>query len=114
MLLNQILKCKLHHARVTFCDREYPGSIAIDSAFMDAAGILDGELLHIWAVDHMSRIQTYAIRSDIKGAIGLNGGAANFFNVGDRLVIAAFAMTDQPIEPKILVLDAENNVVSCT
>ena len=112
MILKQILKSKLHHARVTFCDREYPGSIAIDSDIMDQAGLDDGELVHIWAVDHTSRIQTYVIRSDVKGTIGLNGGAANFFTVGDRLVIAAFALTDEAIEPKILMLDENNGIRS--
>lgn len=43
--------------------------------------------------------------------IGLNGGAAHFFEKGDRLVICAFAWTDEVIEPTILLLDKNNEVV---
>ena len=110
MQLLQLLKCKLHHARVTYANPDYVGSIEIDGRLMDRIGLQDGELVHVWAVDHTSRITTYAF-SGPPGVIGLNGGAAHFFKAGDRLVIAAFALTDEKIEPKMLLLDEDNNVV---
>lgn len=110
MRLSQFLKAKLHHARVTYSNAEYVGSIEIGEDLMERVGIEDGELVHIWAVDHTARIQTYAFAGP-KGVVGLNGGAAHFFKPGDRLVIAAFDLADAPIIPKIVLLNEDNEVV---
>ncbi len=110
MRLSQFLKAKLHHARVTYANPEYVGSIEIGAELMEAIGLQDGELVHIWAVDHMARIQTYAFAGP-KGSIGLNGGAAHFFQEGDRLVIAAFDLSDEPIVPKVVLLNEENEII---
>jgi aspartate 1-decarboxylase len=110
MRLSQFLKAKLHHARVTYSNAEYVGSIEIGEDLMERVGLEDGELVHIWAVDHTARIQTYAFAGP-KGVVGLNGGAAHFFKPGDRLVIAAFDLADAPIIPKIVLLNEDNEVV---
>lgn len=110
MRQNQLLKAKLHHAHVTYANPDYVGSIEIDAELMKRVGIEDGELVHVWAVDHTARIQTYAF-SGPTGIIGLNGGAAHHFNAGDRIVIAAFTLTDEPVEPKVVLLNHENHVV---
>jgi len=110
MRLSQLLKCKLHHARVTYANPEYVGSIEIDHDLMKHVGLRDGELVHVWAVDHTSRIQTYAFAGP-SGVIGLNGGAAHFFKEGDRVIIAAFDLTDEPIIPKMLLLNESNQVI---
>ncbi|KAA0239690.1 MAG: aspartate 1-decarboxylase [Armatimonadetes bacterium] len=110
MRLLQLLKAKLHHAHVTYANPEYVGSIEIDGELMKRAGLLDGELVQIWAVDRPARLSTYAFAGP-RGVIGLNGGAAHFFEKGDRLVICAFAWTDEVIEPTILLLDKNNEVV---
>lgn len=110
MVLRQLLKSKLHHARITYANPEYVGSVEVDGSLLRRVGIEDGELVHVWAVDHESRIQTYAF-SGPSGVVGLNGGAANLFKPGDKVIIAAFAVTDEPIEPKAVLLDEENRVV---
>lgn len=110
MRLSQLLKAKLHHARVTYANPEYVGSIQIGCDLMEHIGLMDGELVHVWAVDHTSRIQTYAFAGP-PGVIGLNGGAAHFFKAGDRVVIAAFDLSDGPIEPKMVLLDENNKIV---
>ena len=110
MRLNQLLKAKLHHARVTYANPDYVGSIEVDGDLLKQAGIEDGELVHIWAVDHTSRIITYAF-SGPSGTVGINGGAAHFFKEGDRIIIAAFTLSDEPVEPKILLLDENNRYV---
>lgn len=109
MRLNNLLKSKLHHARITYANPDYIGSIEIDGDILKAAGILDGELVHIWAVDHTARITTYAF-SGPKGVVGLNGGAAYHFKTHDRVIIAAFTLTDEPITPKILLLNDQNQI----
>ena len=110
MRLSQLLKAKIHHARITYANPDYVGSIQVSCDLMDAVGLQDGELVHIWAVDHMARIETYVFAGP-PGVIGMNGGAAHFFNKGDRVIIAAFDLSDQPIEPKIVLVDDDNRVV---
>ena len=110
MRLSQLLKAKLHHARITYANPDYVGSIEIGADLMDRAGLKDGELVHIWSVDGTARIQTYAF-SGPHGAIGINGGAAHFFTTGERVIIAAFDLTDEPIVPTILLLNDSNEVV---
>ncbi len=110
MRLSQLLKAKLHHARVTYANPEYVGSIEIGHELMAHAGILDGELVHIWAVDHDARIVTYAF-SGPRGAMGINGGAARLFKPGDRLIVAAFDLSDEPIVPKVVLLNESNEIV---
>lgn len=109
MRLNQLLKSKLHHATVTYANPDYVGSIEIDANLMDRVGIMDGELVHVWAVDHTSRIQTYAFAGP-RGVVGINGGAAHHFRPGDKVVIAAFTLSDEPVDPQ-MVLCGENNEV---
>lgn len=110
MRLHQVLTAKLHHARVTYANPNYVGSIEIGAELMEQAGIMDGEMVQIWAVDHKSRIETYAF-SGPEGSIGLNGGAAQFFKPGDRIIVAAFVLSDEPVRPKVLLLDERNKVV---
>jgi aspartate 1-decarboxylase len=110
MRLSQLLKAKLHHARVTYANPDYVGSIEVCRDLMERVGLQDGELVHVWAVDHTSRIQTYVFAGP-RGVVGLNGGAAHFFKAGDRVIIAAFDLTDETILPKIVLLGEENEVV---
>jgi aspartate 1-decarboxylase len=110
MRLSQLLKAKLHHATVTYANPDYVGSIEIDGRLMERVGLIDGELVHVWAVDHDARIQTYCFAGP-RGVIGLNGGAARFFRPNDRVIIAAFDLSDEPIVPKIVLLDDSNSVV---
>lgn len=110
MRLSQLLKSKLHHARVTYANPEYVGSIEIDADLMKAVGLVDGELVHVWGVDHTSRIETYCFAGP-KGTVGLNGGAAHFFKPGDRIIVAAFALADEPITPQVVLLDDHNAIV---
>ncbi len=110
MRLRKLLKSKLHHAHISYANPDYVGSIEIDADLMKQIGIENGEFVYVWAVDHKSRIETYAF-SGPPGIIGLNGGAAHHFSAGDRVVIAAFAWTDEHIVPKVLLLDDSNKVI---
>ncbi len=110
MRFSQLLKAKLHHAHVTYANPDYVGSIEVDRRLMEQVGLMDGELVHVWGVDHTSRIITYVFAGPL-GTIGLNGGAARFFSPGDRVIIAAFDLSDEPIIPKIVLLNEKNEVV---
>ena len=87
-----LLKTKIHRATVTHAELNYEGSIAIDGLLLDASGIREFEQVHIWDVTNGARFSTYAIRADEgSGIISLNGGAARHVQIGDLIIIAAFA-----------------------
>lgn len=111
MKLLNICKSKIHRATVTSCDVDYVGSITVDEDLLDAAGIIDGELVHVWNVTNGERLETYAIPGPRgSGVVCLNGAAALRCNVGDRVIIAAFCLTDEPVHRKVVLVDDLNRV----
>ncbi len=112
MRLANLLKSKIHRARVTEVNVNYVGSITIDQALMEAAGLLEGELVHVWNVTNGDRFETYVIPGPPhSGVIGVNGAAAHRCSVGDKLIIAAFVLTDEPVEPRIVFVNEKNEVL---
>ena len=76
-MLITVLKSKIHCARVTEANLNYMGSITIDEDLMDAAGMLEGEQVHIVNNNNGERFVTYIIKGERgKGQICLNGAAA--------------------------------------
>jgi len=110
MRLIQLLKSKIHHARVTYANPDYIGSIEIDAELMERVGLNPGELVHVWDVDNGERFTTYAMPGEA-GVVGLNGGAAYKVGVGDKLIIVSFALTDEQLLPKIILTDDQNRWV---
>lgn len=96
----QILKSKIHCATVTDANLNYVGSITIDEDLMDAAGIVAGEHVYIADNNNGERLETYVIRGERgSGCICLNGAAARKVQVGDVIIIMAYA-TLTPEEAK--------------
>jgi aspartate 1-decarboxylase len=112
MRLLTLLKSKIHRATVTEVDVEYVGSIAIDRDLIERAGLLPGELVHVWNVDNGERFETYVIGAERgSGVVSINGAAARRAAVGHRVIIAAFALTDEPVVPSIVLVDERNRFV---
>lgn len=109
MKLLTILKSKIHHARVTYANADYVGSVEMDRDIMAEVGLLDGEFIYVWNVENGERFTTYAFSGD-KGTFGVNGAAAHRVKTGDRLIIAAFTFTDEEVVPKIVLLNAKNEI----
>ncbi len=108
-----MVKSKIHRATVTECDVNYVGSITIDSNLLEAVDIIDGELVHVWNVNNGERLETYVIAGERgSGVICLNGAAAHKAKVGDKVIICAFCMTDEPIERKVIIVDDNNQIIS--
>lgn len=111
MKLISVCKGKIHRATVTGCDVDYEGSITIDRDLLDAAGIVDGELVHVWNITNGERLETYAIPAERgSGTICLNGAAALKCSVGDKVIIAAFCLTDEPVERRVVLVDDNNRI----
>ncbi|KRG68932.1 aspartate 1-decarboxylase [Pseudoxanthomonas dokdonensis] len=110
-----LLKAKIHRATVTHSELNYEGSIAIDGLLLEATGIREFEQVHIWDVTNGARFSTYAIRADEgSGVISLNGGAARHVQVGDLIIIAAFASMSQAeadaFQPNLVYVDGANAI----
>jgi aspartate 1-decarboxylase len=109
MQLLTVLKGKIHRATVTEANVDYVGSITIDQDLMERAGIKKGELVHVWNVANGNRLETYVIVGQKRsGVICLNGPAAHLCKPGDKVVIAAFVITDEEIDPKVVLVDEQN------
>lgn len=110
-----LLKAKIHRATVTHSELNYEGSVAIDGLLLDASGIREFEQVHVWDITNGARFTTYAIRAEQgSGIVSLNGGAARHVQVGDLVIIAAFAQFD-PAEadrfaPDLVYVDAANRI----
>ena len=90
-MLVEMLKSKIHRARVTESDLGYEGSFTIDSEIMKKASILPYEAVEIYNVTNGSRIKTYAIEGE-KGVFCANGAAAHKIKKGDIVIICAYAL----------------------
>jgi aspartate 1-decarboxylase len=111
MKLRSIIKSKIHGAVVTGADLNYIGSIGIDSTLMRLTDIVPGERVSVWNVNNGQRIETYAIElREGSGDIILNGPAARHFHAGDKVIIAAFCLTDETITPRMIAVDERNRL----
>ena len=91
-MLIEVLKSKIHRVTVTEADLDYIGSITIDEALMEAAGIIENEKVEIYNITNGERLATYAIRGERgSGVIGINGAAAHKVPVGSLIIIASYA-----------------------
>lgn len=113
-MLIQVLKSKIHRVTVTEANLDYIGSITIDSALMEAAGIIPGERVFIVDNNNGERFDTYAIPGPANsGVICLNGAAARRVHRGDIVIIMAYALVDPEeggaMKPKLVFPDTQTN-----
>jgi aspartate 1-decarboxylase len=112
MRLLTVLKSKIHRATVTEANVDYVGSITIDRDLIDRSGLLVNELVHVWNVDNGERFETYVLEGPRgSGIICVNGAAAHRVEVGHRVIVTAFALTDEPVEPTAILVDEQNRYV---
>ena len=91
----EVLKSKLHCVTFTEANLNYMGSITIDEDLMDAAGLIAGEKVQIVDNNNGERLETYIIKGERgSGCICLNGAAARKVQVGDTVIIIAYAIMD--------------------
>jgi aspartate 1-decarboxylase len=108
-----LLKGKIHRATVTQCDLHYEGSISVDAALMERAGILDHEQVDVLNINNGQRFTTYAIPAPAgSGVIGVNGAAARLAQKGDLVIIVAYARMAEAEakawQPRVVVVDGAN------
>ncbi|MEP6734310.1 MAG: aspartate 1-decarboxylase [Chryseolinea sp.] len=88
----EILKSKIHRAKITQAELHYVGSITIDQDLMDAANIIEGEKVSVVNVNNGERLETYVIKGERNsGMVCLNGPAARKAQAGDIVIIISYA-----------------------
>ena len=110
-----MLKGKIHRAVVKQADLNYVGSITVDTELLEAAGIMEYELVQIVDVENGNRFETYTIAGEAgSGMICLNGAAARQVQVGDHIIIMCYAqMTPEEAKehkPYVVFVDDKNQV----
>jgi aspartate 1-decarboxylase len=104
-----MLKSKIHRATVTEADVNYVGSITIDRDLIERAGLVPGELVHVWNVDNGERFETYVLEGQPgSGQIIVNGAAAHRVRIGHKVIITAFCLTDEPVQARSILVDDQN------
>ena len=111
----EVLKSKIHRAKITQADLNYIGSIAIDEDLMDAANLIENERVSIYNITNGERLDTYVIKG-ARGSkiISLNGAAARKVAVGDYIIIVSYASMDfekaRTFKPTIIFPDEDNSL----
>ena len=94
-MIIEVLKSKIHCATITEANLNYMGSITIDEDLMDAANMIAGEKVQVLDNNNGERFETYIIKGERgSGCICLNGAAARKVQVGDIVIIIAYAYMD--------------------
>ncbi len=114
-----MLKGKIHRAVVRQAELNYVGSITVDTDLLDAAGILEYELVQIVDIENGNRFETYTIAGEPgSGMICLNGAAARQVAVGDHIILMSYAqMTPEEAKehkPKVVFVDEKNQIARIT
>ena len=111
----EMLKGKIHRATVVQAELNYVGSITVDVALLEAAGILEYEKVQIVDVDNGNRFETYTIAGERgSGMICLNGAAARCVSVGDKIILMSYAQVTpeeaKTFEPSVVFVDDTNQI----
>ncbi len=107
-----VMRSKIHNATVTEANLAYIGSVTIDMDLCDRVGLWPNEKVLIVSNTSGARLETYVIAGARgSGAIEINGAAAHLISKGEQVIIMGFELTDMPIAPKVILVDAQNRYV---
>ena len=112
-----MLKSKIHRATVTGSDLHYVGSITVDADLLEAADILEHEMVHVLDVDNGARFETYTIAGARgSGEIKINGAAARLVHSGDTVIVVSYGDYEHDeldrYEPVVVHVDGNNRIVT--
>ena len=116
-MIRTMLKSKIHRARITGSDLHYVGSITVDRELLEAADMLEHELVHVLDIDNAARFETYTIAGEPgSGEMRINGAAARLVHTGDTIIVISYASYDaddlEHYEPKVVHVNADNRIVT--
>ena len=111
----QILKSKIHRAKITQAELHYVGSITIDEDLLKAANMIENEKVQVVNVNNGARLETYIIKGPRdSGMICMNGPAARRVQLGDIVIIISYASMDweeaKTFQPTIIFPNEQNRL----
>ncbi|HFC97697.1 MAG TPA: aspartate 1-decarboxylase [Thermosulfurimonas dismutans] len=114
-MYRKFLKSKLHRIRVTGCELYYEGSLTLDPALMEAAGLAPLEAVWVYNLTNGARFETYVIRGEPgSGEVILNGAAARLGQVGDEIIVVAYAWVPEEaladFRARLVYVDENNRI----
>lgn len=113
-MIRTLLKSKIHRATVTDANLNYTGSISLDPALVEAAGLVEFERVEIYNCNNGERFATYVILGG-PGEVCLNGAAARLVQPGDLVIVANYAdYTEDEVKthrPRLIYVDSNNAII---
>lgn len=115
----EMLYSKIHRATVSDANLNYVGSITIDEELMQASHLRVGQKVDIVNVNNGERFSTYVIKGEFGSRdMCLNGAAARKVEVGDKIIVIAYATYDEKelekYKPTVVIVDEKNNIEQIT
>jgi len=112
----QLLKSKIHRAKITQAELHYVGSITIDEALMEAANLIENEKVQVVNINNGERLETYVIKGERNsGVICMNGPAARKAQVGDLIIVISYCSMEfeeaKKYKPISIYPDENNRLV---
>lgn len=111
----KLLLAKIHGATVTEANILYEGSITIPADVLAATGLLPHEAVSVWNVTNGARFETYILQGEAESReFHVNGAAARLVSVGDKVIIAGFALLqhEQAVthSPTVIFMNPDNSI----
>ncbi len=111
----KVLKGKIHRATVTATKLDYPGSIAVDTDLLEAAGMQPYEAVLVADVTNGNRFETYVVPAEAgSGKVVVMGAAARLANPKDIVIIINFGYFTpdeaKALKPKVVMPDENNKI----
>ena len=115
-MIRVLMKSKIHGATVTEANLRYTGSITIDKNLLKKSDICPFERVQIVNLHNGSRVETYVLEGPAgSGTICMNGAAARWAEVGDKVIIISYSLlTEREMRkhrPKVVFVDERNKVM---
>jgi aspartate 1-decarboxylase len=115
-MMRLFCKSKIQGLVVTKTDINYQGSITIDSALAEKADVQPYEMVQVLNLANGERIETYYIPGKPnQGEVCLNGAAARWFQVGDRIIVLSTALFSEgekrSAKPLVVITNERNKEI---
>ena len=110
--MRNVLRSKIHRAFITDANPDYVGSVIIDRELMEKIDLWEYEKVMICDVTNGNRWETYVLPGDRgSGTVSVQGAGAKLCQIDDCVIILSFEVTDVPLEPKMILVNRENEFV---
>ncbi len=110
--MRNVLRSKIHRAYITDANPDYVGSVIIDRELMEKIDLWEYEKVMICDVTNGNRWETYVLPGDRgSGTVSVQGAGAKLCQIDDCVIILSFEVSEEPIEPKMILVNRENQFV---